>query len=234
MDRITRKTLKTDRFATEVTQSVEYLSEHRRQASLYGGIAVAAVLIAAGIYFYFQHRNSAAHEALAKAFETYRAQVSDEEIIGRRSFRTDAEKNSQALKDFEAVTRDFSGRTEGKIARYYIGLVYYNKGNLGEAQKRLEQLAGEKEDSVSSLARFTLAEIYGAQGKDDLARKTYEYLIQHPTDTVPEGRAQLGLARFLSKRNPQEARKMLIALMQRPGIVAGAAGNMLREMGQAQ
>lgn len=234
MDRITRKSLKTDRFADEVSHSVEYLAEHRRQTTIYGGIAAAVLLVAAGIFFYWRYSSNAAHEALAKALDTYHAGISEEEVTGRTTFKSEADKNAQSMKDFETVARDYSGREEGKIARYYLGLVHYQMGHTAEAQKRLEQVISERDDNVTALARLTLAEIYVSQGKDDLVRKTYDYLIQHPTDMVPEARAQLALARFLSKRNPQEARKLLMALMQRPTAAAGAAGNLLREMGQAQ
>ncbi len=234
MDRITRKSLKTDRFADEVSHSVEYLSEHRRQMTLYGSIAGAVLLLAAGAFFYWRNTSAAAHEAVAKALDSYHAGISEEEVPGRTTFKTEAEKNAQSLKDFELVARQYSGREEGKLARSYLGLGNYRMGQTAEAQKRLEQVISERDDNVTALARLTLAEIYASQGKDDQARKMYNYLVQHPTDTVPEARAQLALARFLSKRNPQEARKLLMALMQRPTAAAGAAGNLLREMGQAQ
>jgi len=231
MDRLTRKTLKDDRFAAEVTHSVEYLTEHRRQALLYGGIAAVVLALAAGIYFYRQRRAAAGHEALYKALQTYHALVTDEDRPGRTTFHTAAEKHAQALKDFQALARGFSGRTEGRIGGYYLGLVYHEMGKPAEAQKELESVIGRGHDSVGALARLTLAEIYHAQGKDEEAGKNYQYLIQNPTETVPENRARLALARSLRERNPQEARKLLLELEKRPGPIAAAAGTALRELG---
>lgn len=159
MDRITRKSLKTDRFAAEVTHSVEYIAEHRRRVMLYGGIAVAVLAVALGIFFYRQHRRTAAHDALYKALETYRALVTEEERAGRVTFRTAEGKNTKALQQFQEITRNFPGARESKIARYYVGLVYHDMGRTAEAQKQLEQLIGEGQDNVIALARLALADV---------------------------------------------------------------------------
>jgi len=232
LDRVTRKALKTDRFAVEVTHSVEYVTEHRRQALLYGGAALVLLLLAGGGYFWVQKRRSSAHEALYKALETAHAAVTEEESFGRLTFRTEKEKNDKALKDFQDVLQRFPKTSEARIARYYVGLVHNETGNVAEAQKQLEQAIRDGHDDVLALARLSLADLYLEQGKDEEARKLYQFLIENPTATVSEGRAQLAMARFLRPRKPEEARKLLLELMKRPGPVAGAAGTMIRELGQ--
>ena len=232
MDRVTRKALKTDRFAAEVTHSVEYVTEHRRQALLYGGAALALLALAGGAYFWVQKRRSAAHEALYQALATVHAAISEEEPVGRLSFRTDKEKNDKALKDFQGVLQRFPKTPEARIARYYVGLVHNEMGSLAEAQKHLEQAIRDGHDDVLALARMSLADIYLEQGKDEEARKIYQFLIENHTATVSEGRAQLAMARFLRPRRPEEARQLLLELMKRPGPVAGAAGTMIRELSQ--
>ena len=232
MDRITRKSLKDDRFAAEVTHSVEYLAHHRRQAVIYGGGALVVVALAAGIYFYRQHRENAAMQALSSAFRTFHATISKEPLPGRVTFRTEAEKNAQALKEFEAVGRDFSGAPQGKIARYYVALVDHQAGKTAEAQKQLEKLIAESHDDVTALARLTLADLYLTQGKEEDARKQFDYLMKNPTDTVTESHVLLVRARSLRARQPEEARKLLQELIKRPGPAAAAAGTLLREMGQ--
>ena len=232
MDRITRKSLKDDRFAAEVTHSVEYLAEHRRQALIYGGVAVAVVGIALVVFFFRQNRKNAAHMALYKALETYHAAVSPEELVGRITFRTEAEKNAKAVKEFESVAGNFARTPESQIARYYLGLTYYEMGNTAKALTQLERVVGEGQDSVLGLTRLTLADVYLAQGKEEEARKIYEYLIKNPSEMVSESRAQLAMARYLHRRKPEEARKLLLDLEKRPGPVAAAAGTMLRDMGQ--
>jgi tetratricopeptide (TPR) repeat protein len=232
MDRITRKSLKDDKFAAEVTHSVEYLTHHRQQVLRYGGVGVVVLAALVGFFFYRQHRRTSAHRALYKALETYHALVTTEERPGRVTFKTDDEKWSKALREFEAITKDFSGTTETRIARYYLGLVYRDQGKMAEAQKQLEQAVSEGAgtENVAALARLALADVYLAQGKDEEGRKIYEYLIKNPSDTVSEARAQLAMARYLRDRKPDEARKLLNELMKRPGTVSAAAGMILRDM----
>jgi TolA-binding protein len=234
MDRITRKSLKDDRFAAEVTHSVEYLSEHRRQALTYGGIALVLLVALVGGYLYYQNRQSAAHEALYKALETYRAVVTEGERPGFVTYRTDQEKNEAALKAFQAVASGYSGAEEARVARYYLGLVYRDMGKLPEAAKELEGFIGGRtdKDEVTSLARLALADIYASEGKTSEARKHYEFLIQNPSTAVPEPRAQLAMARLLQKQQPEEARKLLQELTKRTGVAGVAATTMLRELGQ--
>jgi predicted negative regulator of RcsB-dependent stress response len=231
MDRITRKTLKQDRFATEVTESVEYIAEHRRQAMLYGGIVVAVVALALGIYFFREYRTNRIHQLLATALETEHGVVSDQEVPGRPSFRTAQEKNTRALHQFEDLAREYPRSAEGQIARYYIGLVYFDMGRAADAEKQLERVGAEGSGGVPSLARFALAEVYLSERKDDDARKVYEALLKNPTDMVPQSRVQLALADYWRSRNPSEARKILLQLVRSQGPVSGAAGNMLRELG---
>ncbi len=232
MDRITRKSLKQDKFAAEVTHSVEYLAEHRRQTTIYGAVGAAVLVIALGGYLYWQHRKNGAHDALANALATYRAIISDEDRPGRITFRSESARNAKSLADFEGVARNYGRMQEGQVARYYIGLVQYQMGKLPEAQKTLEQVAGEGNQGIPPLARLVLADVYLAQGKGEEARKIYDQLLKNPSDTVPETRAQLAMVRYLRNTKPDEARKLLRELIKRPGPVAAAASNMLREMGQ--
>src|SRR2546426_958296 len=111
MDRITRKSLKDDRFASEVTHSVEYIAEHRRQAMIYSGVGIAVLALVLGTFFYRQHRKTAAHRALYQALQTYHALVTDEDRPGRVTFRTAAEKNDKALKQFDGLARDYPRAT---------------------------------------------------------------------------------------------------------------------------
>lgn len=231
MDRITRKALKDDRFAAEVTHSVEYLSEHRRQALLYGGIGAAVLAAVLGAFFYLRHRDNAAHMALYKALETYHALITEEERPGRITFKTDEERLKQSLKEMEAVMAQHARAREGKVARYYTALILKETGNAAEARKRLEQAVGQGPAEVAALARLELADLHLAQNQPEEARKLLEHLVKNPTSTVPEARARLALANSLKTTKPQEARKILEDLQKRIGPVSIVASGVLREMG---
>ena len=65
MDKLTRKELKSDKFALEVQHSVEFVSHHRQQMILWAAPAVAVVLIVIGIFYYRTYQHNARQEAAA-------------------------------------------------------------------------------------------------------------------------------------------------------------------------
>ena len=67
--RITRKELKTDKFALEVEHTVDFVTEHRRALALYGSLAAAAAVIAVGAYFYIRHQHMLREQALGDAIQ---------------------------------------------------------------------------------------------------------------------------------------------------------------------
>ena len=56
MARISRKQLKQDRFVEEVGQSVVYVSSHRKQLLIWGGVAIALVIAIASYAGYRRTR----------------------------------------------------------------------------------------------------------------------------------------------------------------------------------
>ena len=72
MARITRKELKTDKFALEVEQTVTYFEEHRTEVLRYGAIAAAVILLVIGIVIYRGHQHTARQQELALAIQTRR------------------------------------------------------------------------------------------------------------------------------------------------------------------
>lgn len=52
MDRLTRKDLKTDKFALEVGHGLDYFSEHQREITRYGTIALIILGLAIGYHYY--------------------------------------------------------------------------------------------------------------------------------------------------------------------------------------
>ena len=47
-----------------------------------------------------------------------------------KSFPTQEEKDKAVIKDLAEVANKYSGKEEGLIARYFLGLYYADKGNL--------------------------------------------------------------------------------------------------------
>ena len=142
MARITRKELKKDELAQEVSRTYEFLHTNRERLIL--GIAVVGVVLlaAGGGYLLWEKRSASANEELARAQRTYHASVEaapsgNPNTPTEKSFPTAKEKDSTALKEFLAVAQKHSWLKPGKIARYYAGLCQADLGNFKEAEKEL-------------------------------------------------------------------------------------------------
>jgi hypothetical protein len=102
MDRHTRKELKTDKFAQGVGSGFEFVAHHRGQMLRYTLIALAVVVVIAGVWAYRSHQATARAEALTKAMQI------DEATIGapqppRMSFPTMADKEKARIAAFTDV-----------------------------------------------------------------------------------------------------------------------------------
>jgi len=220
--RITRKELKSDKFAQEVGLTVTFFEEHREEIVRYGMIAAVVGLLVAGYVFYQRHEHVAREEALTKAIQVQEAPVGPS-ANGGVSFPTQEAKDQEALRVFTDMHSKYAGSEEGEIAEYYLGAVQADQGKLAEAEKSFEEVAKKGDEKYASLARLSMAQIYFADGHANLGEKTLRDLIAKPTIFVSKDQATIMLARYLAPTNPAEARKLLDPLRTRPGAVGQVA-----------
>ena len=73
---------------------------------------------------------------------------------------------------------------------------------------------------TASQAKYTLAQVYAAQGKEADAQKIYRELMNSPSLYVSKEQATIALAQSLVRTNPEEARKVIEPLksMKSPAI----------------
>ncbi len=165
MDRLTRKELKTDKFAREVGHSVEYVSEHRQQFTRIAGIALAAVALAVAVYAFVQYRKGVRQDELRAALRIQEAAVGQPGGEGLLSYPTQDEKNKAMVKAFTDFVNKYDGTDEAAVAHYYLAATAADSGNLGEAEKQFRAVADSGNRNYASLAKLSLANIYQAQGK---------------------------------------------------------------------
>jgi predicted negative regulator of RcsB-dependent stress response len=233
LDRLTRKELKTDRFAVEVQHSVEYMSDHRRQMIRWGGIGLAVLVIALAVYLYRQHTHTVRQEALFSALQVQNANVGPAQNEFTLTFPTQAEKDTAAQKAFTEVAAKYSGSDEGNIAEYYLAINAIDRGKTVEAEKRFKEVADSGNKDVASLAKLALAQIYGSEGKVAEGESLIRPLIDHPSATVSKEQATFALAHLLEKTKPQEARKLLEPLRSSDrGPISRSAVTALADMSQ--
>jgi len=221
--RITRKELKTDKFALEVGQTVDFLEENRTAIVRYGGAALAVIAIIVGVYVYRGRQQRVREEALAKAIEVQEAQVGASASPGGLSFPTQQAKSQEATKVFSELAAKYPGTNEGYIAEYYLGCIAADQGDMRVAERRFKSVADSAGEKYSSLAKFSLGQVYFAEGKDDLGEKTLRDLMAHPSVYVSKDQAAIELATLLGPTKPAEARKILDPLRTVMGAVSQAA-----------
>ncbi|MGH7248668.1 MAG: tetratricopeptide repeat protein, partial [Pseudomonadota bacterium] len=226
MDRLTRKELKSDKFALEVEHTVDYVSEHREQVIRYGSVAVAVILIAGGTYLYRSHTHAVRQDALRVALRIQDASVGPPQVPGNASmlsFPTEDAKQKALVGAFTDLAAKYSGSEEGTIAEYYLGTNAADKGDLAGAGKYLKEVADSGYPNYASMAKLGLARIYAEEGKLADGEKLIRSVIGKPTDFVSKDDATIALARLLAPTRPEEARKLLEPLRTARSSISRAA-----------
>ena len=222
MPRITRKELKTDKFALEVGHTVDFFEEHHTEIVRYGAVALAVIAIVVLISVYRSHQHTLRQQALAKAIAVQEAAVGPGSP-GTLSFPTQDAKDKEAIKAFSELATKYSGTDEGYIAEYYLGCIAADEGKLGEADKRFSSVANSAGKQYASLAKLSLGQLYFAEGKPKPGEEMLRSLMNHPTVFVSKDQATVVLARVLAPTNPAEARKLLGPLRAKAGAVSQTA-----------
>ena len=234
MDRLTRKDLKTDRFALEVGHTVEFLEEHRKQAIVIGAAVVAVILVVVGVYYHQQSQHANRQQALREALRTFDANISETADMFFVTFKTQEEKNEAVDKAFADIVHQYPGSDEATIATFYLGISANNQGNTEEAAKYFLKAFEDGRQPYASQAGYSLAQIYSAQGKTSEAEKVLRDLIAHPTPLVSKEQATVALAKLVAKRDPAEARTLLEPLRTERSAVSRAALTALGELPREQ
>jgi len=228
--RITRKELKSDKFALEVEHTVTFFEDHQKEIIRYGGAGLVAILLIIGYIIYSGHQHAQREDALARAIAIQEAPVGEPTPGINMNFPTADVKAQVALKTFSDIENRYPGTAEGYISEYYIGAITADQGKLAEAAGHFQSVADKADSKYASLAKYSLAQIYFAQGKDALGEKTLRDLMAHPTLYVSKDQATLTLARLLLPKNPAETRKLLDPLRSVQGTVGQAALNVLSQL----
>jgi predicted negative regulator of RcsB-dependent stress response len=222
--RLTRKELKSDKFALEVQHSVEYVSEHRRQVIRWGGIGVGVLIVAIAIFLYRGREHQARQEALYEAMRIQNAQVGNTNANQfELSFATDTERLKAANKAFIDMAAKYPGSEEGGVAEYFLGANAADDGNLAEAERHFKT-AADVSGAYASMAKLALARVYGAQGKLAEGEKLIQSVVDHPTVLVSKDEATIELADLIGKTDLARAKKLLEPLRTstRPNVSRAA------------
>jgi predicted negative regulator of RcsB-dependent stress response len=228
--RITRRQLKSDKFAEEVGLTVDFFEEHRQEIIRYGGAALALAALVAGYLYYARHQRALRQDALFLAMQTFDAPVGQASEDSPGGFPTEQAKDEEATRRFTALRVDYPRSDEARIAGYYLGCILGSQGKYAEAEKAFLEVASGGDERYASLAKLALAQIYFADGRASLGEKTLRDLMDRPTVFVTKDQAAIALARLLMTSKPAEARKLLQPLLGRPGGIGQVAASLNTEI----
>jgi predicted negative regulator of RcsB-dependent stress response len=227
--RITRKELKSDKFAQEVGLTVTFFEEHRKDVIRYGGIGLAAIILIGSFLIYQRHQVTARQEALGAAIAIQESPVGPA-ATGSHAFPSQEAKDAAAIQAFAGLAAKYSGSNEGAIAEYYLGSIAADQGKMAEAEKHFLVVMDRANANYASLAKLALADMYYSDGRNAQGEKTLRDLMAHPTIFVSADTATINLARHLATTNPAEARKLLAPLKDGKGAAAGVAQLLYSEL----
>lgn len=209
MDKLTRKELKSDKFAQEVQHSVEFVSEHRKQLTRWGPPAAALVLVVAGIFWYRNYQYNARQEVLHTSMNIQNSTISatpNENVV---TFPTAQAREVAVLKTWHDLAAKYPGTREGGIAEYFLGTNAADGGNLPDAVKHFQAAIDASNAAYASEAKLALAQVYGAQGKLKEAESLIQSVIDHPTVMVSKDAAILALADLIKSSDPKRAHQLV-------------------------
>ena len=222
MDKLTRKELKTDKFAQEVTHSLQYVTGHRKQATTYAIAGLAVLLAVIAIWYWRKSSHETRQNELAAAFRlqlgVINATPSPEE--GRPTFPTKEAKDAAVKKAFEDLASRRAGTDEAYVAHFMLASMAADTGDIAQAERHFKIVAEGADREYASGAKLALAQIYGSQGKIAEAERLLRELLDHPTTMVSKEQATFALARLLAASKPAEVAKLLEPLQKdgREGI----------------
>jgi predicted negative regulator of RcsB-dependent stress response len=208
---ISRKELKKDEIRETLTHSAEAIASHQRQIWIYGGVALVVALAILGWRFYTQQQNAKASTALADAMKVYQARIrtaTEPAQPDEITYVDEKNKFGDAEKKFTEVANHYPHTRPGQLARYYAALSLEKLNRYDEAENDLKSVESSKDESLSSLARFKLAQIYDEAGKGAQAVQIYQQLADKPTLFVPKPIVLLALANHYSSSDPARASKL--------------------------
>ena len=231
MDRITRKELKRDRFAVEFGHTVSLFEEHQKEILRYGAIGLAAILLGIGYWIHRGHEHVAVEQQLGQAILAQEAPAGQgASTTGGLVFPSEEVKQREVTKDFTQIRSEHPGTAEAAIAGYYLGAIQADAGNLSEAAKTFQDVAEHGNAQFSSLAKLSLAQIDFSTGRNAEGEKVLRDLMDHPTVFVSKAQATISLARYVARKNPAAARKLLEPLKTETGAVSQEVVTLLSQL----
>ena len=163
MRREHRRELKHDRFVDEMGSLSTKARENQRLIMMAIGAVVIAGLAVYGIFFYRSTTEQRAQDALSTAIATVDSPLippAGGQPVPGAKYKTDAERNSVAEKQFKEVQTKYSGTDAADVAGLYLARFDASRGDVATARRLLQQFISDHPDHVLvGSARFSLYQL---------------------------------------------------------------------------
>jgi len=169
-----------------------------------GAIGAAAVLVVVlGAIYVFRSRAASAAELLRQGQARFSAQIgtpgADPSVT--TSYPTEVERDRASLELFDRLVSQYGGRVEGRLARYYQGLLLARLGRPLEAEAALESFVKSPSSPVlAGLARAQLGQLETQKGDLERAAKVYSDLAADTNGSYPRDWALYYFAQTLDQQ----------------------------------
>jgi TolA-binding protein len=193
MRREHRRELKHDRFVDEVGTWSSRARDNQRLLLLVAVVVVALAIAAYGTLFYRSSREQRAQEALSTAIETIDSPLmppAGGQAAPGAKFKTEAERNAAAEKQFKDVANRFGGTDAADVAKLYLARISAARGDVSSARKLVSDfIRDHPKHMLVGSARFSLYQLRiengeAAQVVNELTAEIAKPDPALPTDTL--------------------------------------------------
>ena len=189
--RLTRKDMKRDDFASAMGRGVEYAEDHVRTI-IYAVIGVLLlVALGIGIYYWRHQKAQEAGEALARAVKIYSAPIA---ATGAKpddptapSFPTEAARRAKARPALEKVRSDYGSTTPADVAGLYLAQIDADEDKLDDARKLWQDFVDDHSGHIlAAEARLNLIHLDRQQGKAEQVAKDLRAMLEKGDAPLPQ------------------------------------------------
>jgi len=187
MRREHRRELKHDRFVDESGTLSTKARENQRFLLTINAAVVIVALGGYGMYFYRSSREQRAQLALGAAIETIDSplQTPAQPIPGAK-YKTEAERNGAAEKQFKDVQTKYSGTDAADVADLYLARFDAGRGDTTTARKLLDQFIRDHPNHVLvGSARFSLYQLRIENGEAGAVANELQAEINKTNPVLP-------------------------------------------------
>ena len=187
MRREHRRELKHDRFVDEIGTLSTKARENQRFLLTITAAVVIIALGGYGMYFYRSSREQRAQLALGAAIETIDSplQTPAQPTPGAK-YKTEAERNGAAEKQFKDVQMRYSGTDAADVADLYLARFDAGRGDATTARKLLDQFIRDHPNHVLvGSARFSLYQLRIENGEAGAVANELQAEINKTNPVLP-------------------------------------------------